>query len=92
MLKAIHKKKLREFIDEQCVDVQYLDSYSFTEGMAGSARLYDPDEEDWDEEEEYEEQCKQSIEKIKYDGLWECTGIDDRYKEDAIKYIEGRMK
>ena len=91
MLKAIQKKKIKEFVDEQCVDVQYLDSYVYTQGIAGSARLYDPDEEDWDEAEEYNQQCSMAIEKIKADGLWEYTGISDKHKDEALQYIEDLM-
>lgn len=85
-----YRQMLDDFINEQEVDVQGLKSYRCHKHNQGFDRFAEPDDEDWDENEEWNEKCRQAIEKIKVDGLWEWTNVPDRYKEQAIKYIENQ--
>lgn len=87
-LSAKNKNKLKEFINNQVVDVTELDSY-VNNGHPDQnfSRFHEPDDEDWDTDEEQEKKGEMAIEKIQGDGLWEWTGIDDRFKDEAIAYI-----
>lgn len=89
-MEKIYRQLLDDFINEQVVDVQNLDSYRCHKHSQDFARFAEPDDEDWDENEEWNEKCKQAIEKIKDDGVWEWTNVPDQYQESAIKYIESQ--
>lgn len=88
-LNAKQKNKLKEFINNQVVDVTELDSY-VNNGHPDQniSRFNEPDDEEWDTDEEYRKMGEQAIEKIEGDGLYEWTDIDDRFKDEAIAYIE----
>lgn len=87
-LSAKKKNKLKEFINNQAIDVTELDSYvNHGHPDQNFARFPEPDDEDWDTDEEYRKMGEQAIEKIEGDGLYEWTDIDDRFKDEAIAYI-----
>lgn len=89
-MEKTYRQMLDDFINEQVVDVQELDSYRCHKHNQGFDRFAEPDDEDWDENEEWNEKCRQSIEKIKADGLWEWTNVPDQYQKQAINYIENQ--
>ena len=83
-----YRKMLIDFIQEQVVDVQELDSYRCHKHKQDFARFAEPDDEDWDEKEEWNAKCRMAVDKINDDGLWEWTNVPDQYKEQAINFIE----
>lgn len=89
MLTSRQKEKIRDFVNKQEIDVTELSSYvNRGHPPQDYARFPDPDDEEWDEYEEWEEMGDQAIEKIKSDGLWEYTHIKDELKDEAIEYIK----
>ena len=89
-MEKTYRQMLDDFINEQVIEVQELPSYRCHKHNQGFDRFAEPDDEDWDEKEEWNEQCEQAIDKIKVDGLWEMTNIPDQYKDEAIEYIESK--
>lgn len=89
-MEKTYRQMLDDFIQEQVIDVEGLDSYRCHKHNQNFDRFAEPDDEDWDEQEEWNAQCEQAIEKIKCDGLWEWTDIPDRYEEEAIEYIKNQ--
>ena len=89
-MEKTYRQMLDDFIQEQVIEVQELDSYRCHRCNQNFARFAEPDDEDWDENEEWNAQCEQAIRKIKDDGLWEMTNIPDQYQDEAIEYIENR--
>ena len=87
-MEKTYRQMLDEFIDNQSIDVEELNSYSCKSHNQGFDRFRLPDDIDWDEDEEYNAQCEQAIKKIEEDGLWEWTDIPDEHQEEAIKYIK----
>lgn len=85
------KQELLDFIDDQEIEVSELESYRCFSHNQDFARFAEPDDEDWDEDEEYNEMCSQAIRLIQYDGLSEYTNISDDMKEQAIEFIESKM-
>lgn len=85
-----YKQMLEEFINNQVIDVQELESYHCHRHNQNFARFAEPDDEDWNVDEEWNAQCEQAIQKIKDDGLWEWTNIPDKYQKEAIEYIIDR--
>lgn len=89
-MEKTYRQMLDDFIQEQVIDVQELDSYRCHKHNQNFARFAEPDDEDWDENEEWNAQCEQAIRKIQDDGLWEMTNIPDQYQNEAIEYIENQ--
>ena len=89
-MEKTYRQMIDDFISEQVIEVQELDSYRRHRHNQNFARFAEPDDEDWDEDEEWNAQCEQALRKIKDDGLWEMTNVPDRYQEEAIEYIENR--
>lgn len=85
-----YRQMIDDFIQEQEIDVQELNSYHCYKDNQGFDRFAEPDDEDWDVNEEWNAQCEQAIKKIKDDGLWEMTNVPDRYQEEAIEYIKDK--
>jgi len=87
-MEKTYRQMLIDFIQEQDVDVQELDSYTCHRNNQNFARFAEPDDEDWDEREEWNAKCRMAVDKINDDGLWEWTNVPDQYKEQAINFIE----
>lgn len=89
-MEKTYRQMLDDFIQEQVIEVQELDSYRCHKHNQGFDRFAEPDDEDWDEDEEWNAQCEQAIKKIEDDGLWEMTNVPDSYQDEAIEYIRNR--
>ena len=87
-MEKTYRKMLIDFIQEQVVDVQELDSYRCHKHKQDFARFAEPDDEYWDEKEEWNAKCRMAVDKTNDDGLWEWTNVPDQYKEQAINFIE----
>lgn len=87
-----YRQLLDDYINDQVVDVESLDSYRCHKHNQNFDRFAEPDDEDWDEKEEWNSMCDQAIENIKCDGLWECTNVPDQYKEQSIEYIKNQKR
>ena len=86
-MEKTYRQMLDDFINNQSIDVEELDSYKRYRHNQNFARFAEPDDEDWDENEEWNKKCEQAIEKINQDGLWEWTNVPDQYTNEAIEYI-----
>lgn len=72
------RKKIDDYIDNIDVDIEELSSYRLHRGKRyDESRFADPDEEEWDEDEEYEEKLQQAYANIISDGVFETLGIED---------------
>ena len=89
-MEKTYRQMLDDFVQEQVIDVESLDSYTCRKHSQDFARFAEPDDEDWDENEEWNEKCRQAIDKIKADGLWEWTNVPDQYQAEAIEYIKNK--
>ena len=89
-MEKTYRQMLDDFIQDQTIDVEDLDSYTCHKHNQNFARFAEPDDEDWDENEEWNEKCRQAISKIKADGLWEWTNVPDQYQTEAIEYIKNQ--
>ena len=89
-MEKTYRQMLDDFIQDQTIEVEELNSYRCHKHNQNFARFAEPDDEDWDENEEWNAKCKEAISKIKCDGLWECTDIPDQYEKEAIEYIKNQ--
>lgn len=72
------RKRIDDYIDSIDVDIEELSSYRLHRGKRyDESRFADPDEEEWDEDEEYEEKLQQAYANIISDGVFETLGIED---------------
>lgn len=78
MLEEDLKERIEEYIDNIEVEVEQLSSYRLRKGKRyDDARFAEPDEEYWDEDEEYEAAVNQAYANIKQDGVFETLGIEE---------------
>ena len=90
-LNRYQKDQLLEFIDGQAIEETELQSYTrYPAPDPGLDRFAEPDGYDWDDDEYYQAQGQQAVDKIKDDGLSAYLDMDDNLKEEAIKYISDK--
>lgn len=93
MLNDEQKKKIENYISKQEVDVRELDSYrNYGHPNQNFDRFAEPDDERWDEDEEYAKQCEMAIDCIKEDGVNEILGFPESLKDEVIEYIESKKE
>lgn len=87
-----HKEQIKAWIDEIEIDVKELPSYKYT--PACTAFNPEPEEEYWDEDEEWNAQCDKAIEYIEADGIAEYLNIEfeNGFDEFLIEKIEMDLK
>lgn len=89
------QKQLEEYIPQIEVEVTELDSYKYSPAVYSwqSSSCCGPEEEYWDEDEEYQAQVEKLIEYIEADGLCEYITVsdDDCEQVSEDKVLEQRV-
>lgn len=81
------RRRIEDYIDNIEVEVEELSSYRLHTGKRyDDARFAEPDEECWDEDEEYEVAVNQAYANIKQDGVFETLGIEET-EENTTKVL-----
>jgi hypothetical protein len=80
-----HKKAILKAIDNMEVDVWALDSYrNYGHPDQNFARFAEPDDEDWDEQEEWEKKIDQFKDYVESDGIFNyIKGTEEEMEEDG---------
>ena len=79
MLTENQKKEILDFVDNQEIDLDELESFRY---YANSPEPYN-----WDEEEEYNAKCEQAVRYIQLDGLDGYFDWDKSLQDEVIEYI-----